>query len=408
MPGERQRRSYLVGNGHYRLSSPLSRDELGELWRGVHLPGGEPVTVRVLADDLARDPLFVAQLHRELRQQKRARPVAGIARILDHSPRGLLPLLIVMEAMGWETLADRLARGGRFWFPAARNIISTVEDRLATAREAGVAHGRIKARSIMLPSAEVGADLSDVTLIDLAVEAALFTEAERRSQVLHLSGPLRQSMLADAASRDLDHLLREMVASPEAGAAQRGRRGRAVGVPYRQLLRPVHALRSGPRRGKIVGAMGSALVLITAAALFLRPVGAEQPRAFPNRELGIAGIFAPTEAGRNGPSTPSGPTGVGSDRQAPGAKVAPRVQVPPVLGASAFQAWRRITEVGLLLRAVVPAEGPPGRVVRTVPAPNEFVSRGADVTLYVGLASDRFSDDQAPATDLQGQVQAGP
>jgi serine/threonine protein kinase len=403
MPEGQQRRSYLVGNGHYRLCSPLSRDDLGELWRGEHVPGGEPVTVRVLADDLARDPLFVARLHRELRTEKRARPVPGIARVLDHSRRGQSPLFIVMEAMGRETLADKLARGDRFWFPAARNIISTVGDRLAAAREAGVAHGRIKARSIVLPSAEVRADLSDITLIDLAVEAALFTEAERRSQVRHLSGPLRQSMVADAASKDLDHLLGEMVASPEAGAPEQRRRGRiGVRVVYRQLLRPVHAFHRRRRRGVLIGAMGSALVLITVAAFFLRPVGGEQPYALPNHELGIAGIFAPTEADHNRPSAPGGPAGVGSDRQVPGTKIAPRVQVPLVLGASAFLAWRRITEAGLILGAVVPVEGPPGRVVRTVPAPNEFVSRGAGVTLYVGSASDRFSADQSSSYELAG------
>jgi hypothetical protein len=407
----------VVGRRRYSLSTPLWLDELGTVWRGVTVPDGRPVIVRIVSGQLTRDSAFVVRLHRELLKATRARSLPGIARVIDHGDADTRPYFIVMEAVEGERLADRLTRGERWSVSAADQVVDGVADRLAAARRVGLHHGRVRAGSIVFGvSSRATARSSDVVLLDLAVEAALPLPTRSRLGARLLRPIRRRSPLWVAVSRDLNRLRRTMVAGPNAhllGAVRGGvmrfgaegrtlwramrgglpradpiawakpQRGRAHPTPGTEIstpgLDPIASANATERRRtrpKLIVLTAAAVTAVALAAgvsgldqsvVPKEPIGAHQASpAVTHRSDGTAS---------NGPSSePHGTT---------------RIRVPSVLGVRVLQAWRLLGRADLAVASVAPTEGALGRVVATVPAPNEVVARGTGVTLYVGTTPAR-------------------
>jgi hypothetical protein len=87
--------------------------------------------------------------------------------------------------------------------------------------------------------------------------------------------------------------------------------------------------------------------------------------------------------------------GAGEPPPAP-SSVTGGVEVPNLFGLSAFQAQARLHRLGLQYGAVVPTPGSPGKVVMTAPQPGVKVSRGTEITLFIGTRSDRVEGSSTP------------
>lgn len=75
---------------------------------------------------------------------------------------------------------------------------------------------------------------------------------------------------------------------------------------------------------------------------------------------------------------------------APIIDTAPRVDVPDVRGMSAREAQSLLERAGLRFERAIAAEGPPGRVLGTLPSIDRSVSSGTPVTLIVGVEAERL------------------
>lgn len=75
---------------------------------------------------------------------------------------------------------------------------------------------------------------------------------------------------------------------------------------------------------------------------------------------------------------------------APDIDAAPGMGVPDVRGMSASQARAVLERSGLRFQRAIANEGPPGRVLGTLPSIGRSVSSGTPVTLIVGVEADRL------------------
>ena len=66
------------------------------------------------------------------------------------------------------------------------------------------------------------------------------------------------------------------------------------------------------------------------------------------------------------------------------------IEVPDLVGLSASTARRNLLTVGLRVDELVPVTGIPGVVVRTQPPPEQAVSPGTPVILFVGVDAERL------------------
>jgi len=67
-----------------------------------------------------------------------------------------------------------------------------------------------------------------------------------------------------------------------------------------------------------------------------------------------------------------------------------RMDVPDVRGMSASEASSLLERAGLRFERAIAAEGPPGRVLGTLPSNGRLVSSGTPVTLIVGVEAERL------------------
>jgi len=100
----------------------------------------------------------------------------------------------------------------------------------------------------------------------------------------------------------------------------------------------------------------------------------------------VSGIIVSVLAARSGDVTgrsPASPPRTGSSATA-------GIEVPDLVGLSASTARRNLLTVGLRVDELVPVTGIPGVVVRTQPPPEQAVSPGTPVILFVGVDAERL------------------
>jgi predicted Ser/Thr protein kinase len=143
---------------------------MGTVYLATHLGLERPVAIKVLKAEIAADPEVAERFMREARTMARLRHTRA-AMIFD---AGSLPdgrPFIVMEHVEGSTLADVLAREGRFEPERAVRIACEICDVLAEAHALGIVHRDLKPSNIMLNE-------RGVSVLDFGIAKVLTASAD--------------------------------------------------------------------------------------------------------------------------------------------------------------------------------------------------------------------------------------
>jgi serine/threonine-protein kinase len=165
----------LGQDGRYRAVRRIDAGGTGEIWEADDTLLGRRVAIKVLAEELAGDPVAVRHFRREARATAKL-DHPNIIRVFDFVD-DKAPLL-VLELFEGETLADRLARDGALPPLEAARTAAAVADGLDVAHRAGIIHRDIKPSNIMF-TADGG-----VKVMDFGIAAAWEAHSTTGQQLL--------------------------------------------------------------------------------------------------------------------------------------------------------------------------------------------------------------------------------
>ncbi len=133
--------------GHFRIERLLGAGGMGEVYLATDLALDRPVAIKVLPEDLARDPRRRERLIREARAQARvAHPNVGHMYFIGEE---VDRLYFAMEYVAGETLSDRIAKGPM----SVDNALAVIREAALGLREAqrsGFTHRDVKPSNLMI------------------------------------------------------------------------------------------------------------------------------------------------------------------------------------------------------------------------------------------------------------------
>src|SRR5215213_10040368 len=157
----------LGEDGRYRTVRRIDAGGMGEIWEADDTLLGRRVAIKVLAEELADDPMALRRFRREARATAKL-DHPNVIRVFDFV-EGEVPFL-VLELLEGQTLANRLRRDGAL--PPA------VADGLDMAHRAGILHRDIKPSNIMLTAG------GEVKVMDFGIAAAWEAHSTTGQQLL--------------------------------------------------------------------------------------------------------------------------------------------------------------------------------------------------------------------------------
>jgi serine/threonine protein kinase len=397
-----QRISRFRGAGRYRLLDLLSLDDLGSVWAAEDSLRRQRVTVRQISRRLAEDPRFVDRLREEMGGGLSRLSHPNVASVLDLSSEARGALYVVMEPMQGQTLAQRLRTGGPLGKAQARRIASCLADALHAAHRAGIEHGPVAPENVML-TAE-----GHVKLMDFGVVSASRDTRTRSRPGADASGSSPRRPHPWVPSRELESIDQLMVlmlsSSPpddEQGPSrsQQARRALEISVLPPQLLYDTVRMRDRQPSVARERRAGRAKAAWARARRRFAVIGRPGPVLAAAAVVAVViGVLAIT----GGPAADGPPQDRDGARQASEgppprpASVTGGVEIPNLVGQSAFQAQRRLHQLGLQYGPVVPVTGTPGVVMATLPRAGASVGQGTEITLFIGTRSDRVEGSSTP------------
>jgi len=131
--------------GRYEITSQIGVGGMGEVYSAIDTSLGREVAVKVLPDIFAEDPERLARFEREARTLASLNH-PGIA-IIHGIERTASVRALVMELVGGETLADRLARGA-VPLDEALPIARGIAEALQAAHDQGIIHRDLKPANV--------------------------------------------------------------------------------------------------------------------------------------------------------------------------------------------------------------------------------------------------------------------
>jgi serine/threonine protein kinase len=133
----------------YQLTRPLGKRGSAEIWEAEHEVVGRKVNLKLLAGDVALDPLLRERFIREARAASVvAHPSAVEVYDVGVTPDGIAYL--VTEPLGGEMLSDLVARSAGLAVEDACQVAVQILEGLDAAHTAGIVHGALSPASVVL------------------------------------------------------------------------------------------------------------------------------------------------------------------------------------------------------------------------------------------------------------------
>src|SRR5262245_4678716 len=153
--------SSLIGRriGAYEVVSLLGAGGMGEVYRARDGRLDRDVALKIVRPVLAADPELMARFEREARvlatlSHPHIAAIYGVEDVPDHAGLGSGARALVLELVGGETLADRLARAG-VTVAEAIEIASQIVSALDSAHERGIVHRDLKPANVKLTDDQI-------------------------------------------------------------------------------------------------------------------------------------------------------------------------------------------------------------------------------------------------------------
>lgn len=160
----------LVGSmlaGRYRVLKKLGEGAMGAVYMAEHTRIGRKDAIKVLRDNLARDPEAVARFLRGTRNLSAIRH-PNVCTIYDFTETDDGLRFMAMEYVEGPTLKEVLDREGTLPLERAVDIARQIADGLQAAHDLGIVHRDLKPGNIMLLRGRGGRDLVKVVDFDIA------------------------------------------------------------------------------------------------------------------------------------------------------------------------------------------------------------------------------------------------
>jgi predicted Ser/Thr protein kinase len=228
-------------HGRYRLGAQIASGGMGTVFDATDERLQRRVAVKLLRDDLARDPKFVERFRREARSVA-ALAHPNIATVFDYGEENDRHF-IVMELAEGRDLARVLREDGRFGPDRAVRIAEQICDALDHAHAAGVVHRDVKPANVIVGEQDL-VKVTDFGIARAAGDSTLTATGSVLGSAHYLSPEQADGAPATAASDiySLGIVVYEMLTSAvpftgesPVGIAMRHLTGR---VPAPSLLNP--------------------------------------------------------------------------------------------------------------------------------------------------------------------------
>ncbi len=134
--------------GHCEVEERLGQGGMGTVFRGRHESLGYAVAVKILSDELVREPGYVKRFHKEARCAASVRH-PNVVRVYDAGEEEGRHF-ITMELVDGVALIDQLEAEGPLPVARARELLRQAAGGLAEAHRAGLIHRDIKPDNLLL------------------------------------------------------------------------------------------------------------------------------------------------------------------------------------------------------------------------------------------------------------------
>ncbi len=170
----------LVG-GRYSVGDVIGRGGMAEVRHGTDVRLGRDVAIKVLRQDLARDPAFQARFRREA-QSAASLDAPSVVAVYDTGEDEQGVPWIVMEYVDGQTLRDLLNTEGRLLPERALEVTADVCSALDVAHAAGMVHRDIKPANVMLTAR------GEVKVMDFGIARAAAANSSTMTQTASVIG----------------------------------------------------------------------------------------------------------------------------------------------------------------------------------------------------------------------------
>jgi eukaryotic-like serine/threonine-protein kinase len=202
---ERIGRSRLLG-GRYEIGEVLGYGGMAEVFRGRDIRLSRDVAVKVLRNDLARDPSFQHRFRREA-QAAASLNHPSIVAVYDTGEElepdngqgaQITVPYIVMEYVEGRTLRDVMQREGRLTVERSLEIVADVCDALEYSHRTGIIHRDIKPGNVMLTREGV------VKVMDFGIARAVTASSATMTQTAAVIGTAQYLSPEQARGESVD------------------------------------------------------------------------------------------------------------------------------------------------------------------------------------------------------------
>ncbi|MYZ50266.1 serine/threonine-protein kinase, partial [Propylenella binzhouense] len=154
-------------NGIYEIDERIAFGGMGEVYRGHNIQTDDPVAIKIVRPEFARDSMIVALFRKEAAVLSHlSHPAIVRYYVFTIEPTLGLPYL-AMEYVDGESLSNVIKRAPMD-AETARRLVTRIASGLAAAHEAGIVHRDLSPDNVILP----GGNVNKAKIIDFGIAKA--------------------------------------------------------------------------------------------------------------------------------------------------------------------------------------------------------------------------------------------